>query len=187
MGKRRSQHTKRRGSPLITEKQVPETPRKAHQHWRKSLAWSSGVATAVLIGVLISVLSSQANRIVPAPVSGSAMATYSQTASALPSAEHQSPVSPRSSSSAPQSLQPLTVVSEDPLNVDDINDWIFPDPLILNAAELHALNADFLRNPIGNAAADYLSSRGGYEMNDTDTQLVVQNNLGIPVRILILT
>jgi hypothetical protein len=55
---------------------------------------------------------------------------------------------------------------------------------VLSSGRLKALNSDFLRDPIGNAVADYLYSRGGYEVEFTDTQLVVQNNLNIPVSII---
>lgn len=143
----------------------------------------------MLVGVLISVLGTQASRIVPQPVSGSVSGDGSVRAgdSQSPSV-HTSTGNPTGASSRPssplQNLRPLKVVSEDPLNVDDINDWIFPGPLVLSSARLKALNSDFLRDPIGNAVADYLYSHGGYEVQFTDTQLVVQNNLNIPVSII---
>lgn len=55
------------GAALGAHRKSPETGRGKDHHWRKPLAWSGGVATAVLIGVLATVLSSQASRIIPQP------------------------------------------------------------------------------------------------------------------------
>jgi hypothetical protein len=186
LGKKQSKNQRPRptASPPTRSKASGATPTRG-QHWRKSLAWSGGVVTAVIVGVLISVLSSQASRIIPQPSPSPENSTSDGQAS--PKIVSRTPVSSISSASASSvrpDPNPLTVISEDPINVDDINDWVFPTSFVLDAGVIKVLNASLAKNPAGNYVPDYLYGRGGYETNQVDTQLVVQNNQSVPLRII---
>lgn len=72
------------------------------------------------------------------------------------------------------------MVSEDPLNVDNLGNWVLPRPLVLSSAELKRLNSSSSSNEV----ADYLYSLGGYQSGQTETQLVVQNNENVQLRVI---
>jgi hypothetical protein len=176
-------------APRTGQQKTPEAESKNAHRWRKPLAWWGGVGTAVLIGVLISVLSTQASRVIPQPSSEAGNVATGQTPPKPASTGPAASTRPASFSSAPPSVDPLTVVSEDPVNVDDLADWVFPQPLVLSAAALKTLNTDIVNpttfaNPDFTAIADYMYSLGGYEMGGVDTQLVVQNNQSVPLRVI---
>jgi hypothetical protein len=133
--------------------------------WRKPVVWLGSLGTAVLAGVLISVLSVEAQRIVP-------------------------PAAPESSASTPQRLgspgagPPLMVVSERPLDVDELANWSFPSRLALSAPQLKRANAIFLAGATSPRVASYFSSLGGYALGFVQTQVVVQNSRSHLVRII---
>lgn len=76
---------------------------------------------------------------------------------------------------------PLSVVSEDPLNGDDLGVWVFPSKIPFSSAQLAHASA-LLHGPVTDLA-DYFFSLGGYAKN-ADTQLVLQNDSNEPVSIL---
>jgi hypothetical protein len=117
----------------------------------------------VLGGVLITVLSAQAQRIVPPPAS------------------------PRPSSGGPGTRDtgpPLTIVSERALNVDELGNWSFPVPRVLTASQLQKVNSIFLAGPTSPRVAGYFNALGGYAIGTMQTQVVVQNNRSHPIRII---
>jgi hypothetical protein len=135
--------------------------------WRKPLVWFGGVGTAVLVGVLINVLTSQAQDLVPSTSGTSSSPSHIQAGNALKS-------------------PPLRVLSEDPLNIDNLGKWIFPSKRIFDGAELRMLNSDLLGQPGGRGMegiSNLLSPMGGYAPS-VDTQIVVKNTRTYPVRII---
>jgi hypothetical protein len=190
VSKKRPQRKRTRvGTSRVGEQKRASGAEPKQHRWRKPLAWSGGVGTAVLIGVLISVLSTQAGRVIPQPSSaaGDTPALQASPKTALtPSAESTRTTSPVRGR---PSLNPLTVVSEDPVNVDDLADWAFARPVVLSTAALKTLNHDVVTPTSSGdadltAIADYMYSRGGYETEFIDTQLVVQNNQNVPLRVI---
>jgi hypothetical protein len=131
--------------------------------WRRPLVWFGSLATVVLAGVLVSVLSAAAQRYFSSP----AAATLTP-----------SPHSPGSTG------PPLTVVSERPLNVDEFAYWAFPGRLALSASHLAHVNSLFLHGPTSLPVANYFSSLGGYAIHSVETQVVMQNNRSYPIRII---
>jgi hypothetical protein len=125
--------------------------------------WFGSLATVVLAGVLVSVLSAAAQRYFSSP----AAATLTP-----------SPHSPGSTG------PPLTVVSERPLNVDEFAYWAFPGRLALSASQLAHVNSLFLHGPTSLPVANYFSSLGGYAIHSVETQVVMQNNRSYPIRII---
>lgn len=163
------------GASSATQQKTLKTGSKRVHRWHKPLAWSGGVATVVLAGVLVNVLSSQATRVIPQPSVSATSLSIAPVSTALPGSTR-----PVSSSSARPSVDPLTVVSEDPLDVDNLGNWVLPKSLVLSSAALKSLNdtSSF------NAVADYLFSQGGYQDGHSETQLVVQNNQNFPLRVI---
>jgi hypothetical protein len=133
---------------------------------RKPAAWLGGLLTVVAAGVLVSVLSVQASRIVPPP--STAKASVKQAFTGNPKL-------------------PLTIVSEDPLNVDDVDNYAFPNRLVLSVEQLKYINRQFFKainDPSKGKLPSYLASRGGYALSNVNTQVVVQNNGPELIRIL---
>jgi hypothetical protein len=121
------------------------------------------LVTVVVAGVLVSVLSTEAQRFVSSPA---------------PATSTPSPHRPVSTGS------PLTVVSERPLNVDEFAYWSFPGRLVLSSNQLADVNSLFLHDPTSLPVASYFSSLGGYAIHSTETQVVVQNNRSYSIRII---
>lgn len=134
-------------------RQKPGSPPKK-QFWRRPLVWLGATGTAVLIGVLINVLSTQAQRVVPPPPSAGT-----------------GPTSPDSTTAAGA---PLQVLSEDPVDSAFLLSVAFPGKVVLPKTQLNELKPGVVPK--------YLYLRGGYP-TISDTQLVVQNtrNYGIQV------
>lgn len=164
---------KRKGAqPAARAKGTAETKKSLRL---RTAIWFGGVATAVTAGVLINVLSQQAQRVTQPP----SPAAVSVSRAAQPSA---SPGKAISDSSGP----PLTVVSEDPLNIDQMVVWVFPGEYLPSQFQLKYVNS-LIRNPDSvpwPAFVQWFFSRGAYESGGTSTQLVVQNNRSHPVRII---
>ena len=143
--------------------------------WRKPVVWAGGVATVVVAGVLINVLTPPTQKLI---------ASAGPTATATPQNDATKRISANSrhgkaTSSPTPATMPLSVVSEDPLNLDFLGVWAFPNKVQLTSVQLAHLNSLKLVTD----RADYLYSLGGYAIN-ADTQLVLQNNSNQPVSIL---
>ena len=150
------------GKPASSHRKKPEQP-----IWRKPLVWFGGVVTAVLVGVLINVLTSQAQEFVPSTPGRSSSPAHIRAKDDLKS-------------------PPLRILSEEPLNLDDLGKWIFPNKRIFDGAELRRLSAGLLGKPGGGGMegiANLLSPMGGYAPS-VDTQIVVKNTRSHPVRII---
>lgn len=158
--------------------------------WRKPLAWLGGIATVVIGGVLVSVLSVQAERITSVPTPVQTQAKHSHPAKhphpdpARPTTDNQSQRPPKSL--PPRNLpksSPLRILSEDPINLIELGVWTFPERMILSSNRLAKLNSSFVdsRSPAG--IADYLSPLGGYAQS-IDMQIVVQNVRSHSIQIL---
>lgn len=157
-------HDRPKVAPGRRPKVAPVGAARKAPFWRKPAVWLGSLATVVLGGVLISVLSAEAQRIVPsAPASLTPAPERSGSAGAGP---------------------PLIVVSEQPLNVDDFAYWSFPGRLVLSPSQLKHLNSIFLADPTSLPVANYFDSLGGYALAGTETQVVVQNKRSHPVRII---
>lgn len=147
--------------------------------WRQPLVWLGGVATVVVAGVLINVLTPPAQRL----TSSSEPTVTVAPLTVVPQATSESKRRSRRPKRRPaEAGPPLSVVSEDPLNLDDLGVWFFPGKLLLSASELAHANA-LLHDTFITGFADYLYSFGGYAQN-TDTQIVLQNDSKQPVKIL---
>jgi hypothetical protein len=82
---------------------------------------------------------------------------------------------------------PLTVVSEEPLNLENLWNYSFLNRILLNQNQLnHADTLLFsaIDNPLTGRLPSYFSSLGGYPVTVVNTQVVVQNNGPEPIRIL---
>jgi hypothetical protein len=121
------------------------------------MVWLGATGTAVLIGVLVNVLSTQAQRVVPPPT--------------LPSTGAVNSLSGSPKTKGP----PLRVLSEDQVDSALLLTVAFPEKLILSEAKLSELQPGIVPK--------YLYSLGGYPTY-LDTQLVVQNNRNYPIQIL---
>src|SRR5689334_8303587 len=140
--------------------------------WRKPLAWLGGIATVVIGGVLVSVLSVQAQKITSTPTPAQTQSQRSHSAGSTTG--NQSQPAPKS--------PPLRILSEDPINVDELGVWTFPERMNLPSDQLAKLNSLLLHSGPGGAAS-YLFPRGGYAQS-VDTQIVVQNVRSHPIQIL---
>jgi len=147
--------------------------------WRRTALWAGGLGTAVATGVLVNILTIQAQRVAPPPTPSSAPST-------VITPQHSSPVRASSKPSPASSGPPLAVLSEDPLNIDQMVVWVFPTEYLPSKNQLDYLNS-LLRNPGPDMRPEFTQwfySRGAFESGGTSTQLVVQNNRSYPVRII---
>ncbi|HET9967955.1 MAG TPA: hypothetical protein VFQ68_06930 [Streptosporangiaceae bacterium] len=81
----------------------------------------------------------------------------------------------------------MSVVSEDPLNLDDLGVWAFPNKIPFSPSQ-HARADALMHQALTNInliphLANYFYALGGYAIN-ADTQLVLQNDSDQPVSIL---
>jgi hypothetical protein len=153
--------------------------------WRKPVVWLGGAATTVITGVLtgllVNLLGTQTQQVIASPSSVLTAPTSIRS--------HTSQASPRqitSPSPSPSSGGPLSVVSEDPINLDNAGVWVFPQKMVLTPSQLKTLNTPMdINHPAANIYTfmNLLFSLGGYQTS-TDTQLVVQNNQAQEVRVL---
>ena len=129
----------------------------------------------MVAGVLINVLTPPAQKLI-ASAGPTVTATPPNNATKAASASlRRGKATPSPTPTTP----PLSVVSEDPLNLDYMGVWAFPDKIQLPPVQLAHLNS--LQSVT--ARAGYFYSLGGYAMN-ADTQLVLQNDSNRPVSIL---
>lgn len=103
--------------------------------WRRSTLWAGGLGAAVTTGVLINVLTTQAQRVAQSPVPGPASSGMI-TPHAVPSSRVSARPSPTPSG------PPLTVVSEDPLNIGQMIVWVFPNKYLPSTGQLHYMIQD---------------------------------------------
>jgi hypothetical protein len=147
--------------------------------WRRVSVWTGGLGTAVATGVLVNILTLQAQRVTlptaPTPKSP-ARIVPSGTSSSRSSGE---------SGPAPSS-SPLTVLSEDPLNIGQLVVWVFPAEFLPNKGQLSYVNSLIEAPGLESRPAfnRWFYSHGAYEPGGTSTQLVVENNRAYPVRII---
>lgn len=156
-----------RSAAPISQDQPDKTDARKEPLWRRPLAWLGGLATVVIGGVLVSVLSVQAQKITSPPAPAPTQPKHSHSAAAQPSAK-----SP-----------PLRVVSEEPINPPELGVWTFPGKEILPSGELAKMNSSFLHAGDPGKIAAYLQPLGGYAQY-VDTQIVVKNVRGHSIRIL---
>lgn len=172
MGKRKPQRGRPAGASPSAQRRASKPGSKQARHWGKPLAWSGGVATVVLAGVLVNVLSPQASRVISAPPAAGGNIKGTETPSTPASVS-------RPAAGTQPSADPLTVVSEDPIDTNpDLVNWVLPKPLVLSPAKLDSLSSS------PNALQDYLFTLGAYEYYQAQTQLVVQNNQDVPLRVI---
>jgi len=155
--------------------------------WRKPLVWAGGVGTVVVAGVVTTVLASVLTPTVQklAGSDGTLPAVASTTA--IPAiTSHNETTNPASLEKATPGSKPTTspliIASEDPLNLDDMGVWAFPQILHFSSSQLIRANALLHQWPLY-GLANYFYSLGGYGMNE-DTQLVLQNTSNQSVSIL---
>src|SRR5690349_21076532 len=132
MGKSNARSARSRQSPTKQRKPVNE-PKKPI--WRRPVAWLASLGTAVLVGVLVNVLSTQAQRIAPSPASGTAGQTQPSIAGTSASA-------PGTHSGAPVRIDSVTIDNSVSTGI-----YIFPKALVLSAGELKSLNSLSLTDP----------------------------------------
>jgi len=172
--RRSAQPANRKHPPHAKASGNPSEP-EATRWWRKPIVWAGGVATVVVAGVLVNVLTPPAQRLT-ASAEPTVTVTASGDATKVASASRgQGKPTPNPTPTTP----PLSVVSEDPLNLDYLGIWALPDKITLSPTKLAHLNS--LHSVTDRA--NYFYSMGGYAMN-ADTQLVLQNESSQPVSIL---
>ncbi len=147
--------------------------------WRRSTLWAGGLGTAVTTGVLINVLTTQAQRVAQPPVPGPASSGMI-TPHAVPSSRVSARPTPTPSG------PPLTVVSEDPLNIGQMVVWVFPNKYLPSTGQLHYINTLIEAPGLASRPAfnQWFYSHRAYEAGGSSTQLVVQNNRPHPIRII---
>jgi hypothetical protein len=173
-------------------------PAKNEQHkkplWRKPITWCGTAGTAIVTSVAASLISNHlgtqntsataASPASHAPVSpGSFTATSTTPTPVYSNTNRKSTHSSIKTSPSPSPIatNPMTVVSEDPIGLDEAGEWVFPGKVTLTSAQLRILNTDPGMTPP--AFMNLLFSLGAYEVYP-DTQLVVQNNNPEEIRIL---
>jgi hypothetical protein len=178
---------RRRAKPPQTKPPQESSKPETTQRWRKTAVWTSGVGTVViagvLTGVLVNVLTPSVQRLT-APVGPDVAATTPTSAPRVTSASK--PRSESTPSPTPTTL-PLSVVSEDPLNLDDLGVWAFPNKIPFSSSQQASVD-ELMRQALTNIyliphLANYFYALGGYATN-ADTQLVLQNDSDRPVSIL---
>lgn len=155
--------------------------------WRKPIVWAGGVGTVVvagvLTGVLINVLTPPVQRLT-GPV-GPAVAPTEPTVATKANSAGKRHGQFKPSVTSP--TKPLSVVSEDPLNLDELGVWVFPDKITLSPSQ-HARVNMLMRQALVNVylipnLANYFYSLGGYAIS-ADTQVVLQDDSNQPASIL---
>jgi hypothetical protein len=173
-----SKKTRQRKKTVSTSASKPPT-QKPKPLWRRISVWAGGLGTAVATGVLVNILTLQAQRTTessaPIPKSSatfSPQAVFSGQSSGKPSPTPSGP--------------PLTVLSEDPLNIGQMDVWVFPGEFLPNKNQLNYISSLIEAPGLGSRPAfnQWFYSRGAYEPGGTSTQLVVQNNRPYPIRII---
>ena len=137
------------------------------------------MVAGVLTGVLVNVLTPPAQRLTGSAGPTVTLAPLSVVPKATSASKRHR--KPKPSPSPTPTAPPLSVASEDPLNMDDLGVWTFPNKIPFDSSQLAHANALFHTSITG--MASYFYSLGGYAIN-ADTQLVLQNDSSQPVSIL---
>jgi hypothetical protein len=171
----KARHGKRPAS--VQDPKPPDRSKKPL--WRRTAVWAGGLGTAVVVGVLVNVLTLQAQRVTqPSDPSSASSATITPSAAVSSrSADEPSPT---------PSGPPLTVLSEDPINIDQMLVWVFPTEYLPDRNQLKYVNS-LIESPgleSRPAFTQWFYSRDAYEAGGTSTQVVVQNNRPYPIRII---
>jgi hypothetical protein len=183
---RHARPSNRRPSQPSNRKKPPRASVPEQKWWRrKPVIWAGGVGTVVIGGalaiVLGGVLTGATQRFIPSPTQTIALAPPN-----LPkvnaASKHHSKRKPSPSPSPTPTTPPLSVASEDPLNLDFLGVWTFPNKIPFSSSQLAHANA-LMHQTLLTGMSNYFYSLGGYSMN-TDTQLVLQNDSDEPVSIL---
>jgi hypothetical protein len=145
------------------------------------MVWLGGAATTIATGVLtsllVSLLSTQTHQVIAQP-----SLTPTEPTSMHSNIARSNPRRIASPSPPPPTGNPLSVVSEDPIDLDDAGVWVFPRKVIFTPDQLKTLNTyppGMATQPVMNL----LFSLGAYQTHP-DTQLVLQNNRTQEIRIL---
>jgi hypothetical protein len=172
-----SKKTRHRKNPTSIQARKPPVQTKKRL-WRRIALWSGGLGTAVATGVLVNVLTLQAQRVTQPPASPSPSSAITPTAAFSSSSARK----PSLASPGP----PLTVVSEDSLNIEQMLVWVFPTEYLPSREQLNYINSLIETPGLGSRPAftQWFYSHGAFESGGTSTQLVVQNNRSYPVRII---
>ena len=175
MNSKKARQRKKTASALAGKPPV----QKPKPWWRRISVWAGGLGTAVATGVLVNVLTLQAQRATEpsAPASKSSAVISPRAAFSGRSSDKPSPT---------PSGPPLTVLSEDPLNIGQMVVWVFPGEFLLNKKQLNYINSLIEAPGLRSRPAfnQWFYSHGAYEPGGTSTQLVVQNNRPYPIRII---
>lgn len=170
-----------RGKPQQRARVGKAKPSAKKPWWRKPMVWLGGAATTITTGVLssllVNLLSAQSQQVIAQP-----SWTPSTPASMHSNIFRSSPRRIASPSPPPFTGDPLTVVSEDPINLDDAGVWVFPRKVVFTPNQLKILNT----YPPGMATPPFMNllfSLGAYQAHP-DTQLVLQNNRAQEIRVL---
>lgn len=177
MSKRTARKAGRQPASARRRPAGPGKPKTTFWHNRK--VWLAGAVGTAVTGVVTGVLVNVSDNVLAAHNIAAPPALASPPMAAVPS-----PVSTNGSraSHSASTGPPLTVVSEDPINLDGAGVWVFPGKVVFTPSELKTLNT----YPPGMASPpfmDLLFSLGAYQENP-DTQLVVQNNQAQEIRVL---
>ena len=182
VSRRRTSPSNRRSALPANRKQPPRakgsgnpSEPEATRWWRKPAVWAGGVATVVVAGVLVNVLTPPAQRLTASAEPTVTVTTPNDATKEASASKGPGKPTPNTTPKTP----PLSVVSEDPLNLDYLGIWAFPGQISLTSGQLTHLNS--LHSVTDRA--NYFYSLGGYAMN-ADTQLVLQNDSNQPVSIL---
>jgi hypothetical protein len=179
MSKRKTRNGRRQTTSPRREPTRPGKPKATFWHNRK--IWLAGAIGTVVTGVVTGILVNVSDNVLavhniagpPAPTPPSLV-----EASASSTVSNHGFRTSRSASTGP----PLTVVSEDPINLDHAGVWVFPGKVVFASSELKTLNT----YPPGIATPPFMNllfSLGAYQAQP-DTQLVVQNNQAQEIRVL---
>jgi hypothetical protein len=147
--------------------------------WHNHKVWLAGVLGTVVTGVVTGILVNASNNVLAAHNIAAPPALVPLSSVAAPT---HSPISDHRSRASRSVIKgaPLTVVSEDPINLDHAGVWVFPRKAVFTSSQLKILD----RSPtIGIPSMDLLFSLGAYQ-SYSDTQLVVQNNQVQQIRVL---
>ena len=194
MTRRRKPPSHRWPAQRPSQKKPPraKTPEKhtepeERQWWHKPIVWAGGVGTLVVAGVLAGVL---VNVVTP-PVQRIADPAEPNVTAAPPTLAPKatSPsLAPKATSpgTGTSTRLPLKVLSEDPLYLDQMVVWAFPDVYLPDRAQLNDISSliESSTPAARSAFTDWFFSRGAYEVGGASTQLVVQNNRSYPIRII---
>jgi hypothetical protein len=138
--------------------------------WYNPLVWLGGIGTVVVGGVLVNVLSSQAQRVIPPPTSTPASVALSSSPD----------VNSKATVTGKRSGPPVRIDSVVTNTGLEGFGYIFPQRLVLSTAELTYLNRLSPNDPRYDS---WFTSRGAASVSPAVFKLVVEGNRSRPVQI----